>query len=60
MPNARLQITELPELSDAEAEALSTITPAEREDAAAMWRIDAPAPAKAMLDAPEYEGEDRG
>ena len=52
--------SQLPELTDDEAEALSTITPAEREDAAAMWRIDAPAPAKALLDAPEYEGEDGG
>lgn len=50
----------LPELTDAEAEALGAVTPAERDDAAAMWRSDAPPDARTLLDAPEYEGEDGG
>lgn len=50
----------LPNLSDAEIEALSAISPTEREDAASMWKQDAPPAGRALLDATEYEGEDGG
>lgn len=49
-----------PLLTDAELDAYSAMTPAEREDAQAMWREDAPPQGRALLDAPEYEGEDGG
>lgn len=42
-----------PRLSDEELAALSIVTPAERKDAAKMWRADAPRAAKEMLDAEE-------
>ena len=50
----------LPDLTEAELDALSTISQAEREDAQAMWREDAPPAGRALLDAVEYEGEDGG
>lgn len=49
-----------PLLSDDELATLSTISAAEREDAAAMWKADAPPDGRALLEAPEYEGEDEG
>jgi len=50
----------LPDLTKAELDALSTVTPAEREDAARMWQQDAPPRGRALLEAPEFEGEDGG
>jgi hypothetical protein len=49
-----------PELSDDQAASLAQITPADRDDAAAAWQQDAPPDGRALLDAPEYEGEDGG
>ena len=49
-----------PELSDDELIALVTLSPAERADCAAMWRVDTVAQGRPLLDAPEYEGEDGG
>lgn len=42
-----------PPLSAEELAALSVVTSAEREDAARMWRADAPRGAKEILDAEE-------
>lgn len=48
------------ELTDDDLTALVTLTPAEIEDAKAMWKRDAPPQGGALLDAPEFEGEDGG
>lgn len=49
-----------PLLTEADLEALSTVSTAEREDGTNMWKQDAPPEGRALLEAPEYEGEDGG
>lgn len=47
----------LPDLTDAQLEALSEISASDREAAAAAWKADAPPAGKPLLDATEWEGE---
>jgi hypothetical protein len=54
------RVPSLPDLLDAELEALGIVTQADRDDAGVMWKRDAPPAARTLLDASEYEGEDGG
>jgi hypothetical protein len=50
----------LPDLIGTEAEAPGTVSAVDKEDAAGMWKTDTSPAGRALLDAPEYEGEDGG